>query len=63
MRERDRISAVEHRQEIEAIEAAAREERERPIREATQQLEQNYRELTAVYRERLTVRSLTPIGT
>ena len=53
MRERDRISAVEHQLELQAIEEQAREERERPIREATEQLEKNYYELTKVYKERL----------
>lgn len=53
MRERDRLEARQHRQQIEARERAEREAQERPIREAEALLQQTTAELAKLYRARL----------
>lgn len=53
MRERDRLEARQHREQIEARERAEREAQERPIREAEAKLKETATELAKVYRARL----------
>jgi hypothetical protein len=53
MNERDRLALRQHRAEIEAEEAAEREARERPIREATEQAQELHRRIYNTIRERL----------
>ena len=53
MRERDRLSSIAHQRELAEIEAAERERIEAPIRAAEKALEQTYRELNEVHKERL----------
>lgn len=54
MSERERLAMRQRREELEAQEAAAREERERPVRELTRQLNETHRKIAALERQRLT---------
>jgi hypothetical protein len=56
MRERDRISAMAYHAELQALEEAAREERERPIREGEAALNKTYLELRDVEIEAIKTR-------
>lgn len=54
MSQRERLEANARKAELEAAERVAREERERPVREAVEKLNQVHRKLAALERQRLT---------